>query len=104
MHTVRGGETIQSISKDLKSNPWRIIRDNELWNQEIRTGMVLRVREAPPKPTYLVHRVTLGENLCVIARRYGTTVSAIQAANDLGRRTLINIGQQLRIPTVATNQ
>ena len=51
-----------------------------------------------------LHRVTRGENLAVIARRYGTTVSAIQAANELGRRTLINIGQQLRIPTVATNQ
>jgi len=101
VHTVRGGETIQSISKDLKSNPWRIIRDNELWNQEIRTGMVLRVREAPPKPTYLVHRVTQGENLSVIAGRYGTTVSGIQAANALGRRTLIRIGQQLRIPTNA---
>ena len=101
VHTVRRGETIQSISTDLKSNPWRIIRDNELWNQEIRTGMVLRVREAPPKPTYLVHRVAAGENLSVIAGRYSTTVSGIQAANALGRRTLINIGQQLRIPTNA---
>ena len=102
VHTVRRGETIQSISTDLKSNPWRIIRDNELWNQEIRTGMVLRVREAPPKPTYLVHRVTAGENLSVIAGRYSTTVSGIQAANALGRRTLIRIGQQLRIPTNAS--
>ena len=45
------------------------------------------------------HRVTRGETLSVLARRYDTTISAIQSANALGRRTLIRIGQQLRIPT-----
>ena len=104
VHTVQTGETIQTIAENLKSDPWRIIRDNGIWDQEIRAGMTLRVREAPPKPTYLVHRVTRGENLGVIARRYRTTVRAIQSANSLGRRTLIRIGQQLRIPTVATDQ
>ncbi|MBF86012.1 MAG: hypothetical protein CL489_16280 [Acidobacteria bacterium] len=103
VHTVQSGETIQTIAENLNSNPWRIIRDNGLWGQDIRIGMVLRVREAPPRPTYIVHRVTSGENLSVIAGRYGTTVSAIQSANTLGRRTLIRIGQQLRIPTGATN-
>jgi LysM repeat protein len=48
--------------------------------------------------------VTRGENLGAIARRYGTSVSAIQSANSLGRRTLIRIGQQLRIPTIASDQ
>ena len=104
VHTVRAGDTIQTIAESLKSEPWRIIRDNEIWNQEIRTGMTLLVREAPPRPTYLVHRVTAGENLGAIARRYGTTVGAIQSANSLGRRTLIRIGQQLRIPTLAGDQ
>ena len=104
VHTVQTGETIQTIAENLKSDPWRIIRDNGIWDQGIRAGMTLRVREAPPRPTYLVHRVTRGENLGVIARRYRTTVRAIQSANSLGRRTLIRIGQQLRIPTVATDQ
>ena len=104
VHTVQTGETIQTIAENLKSEPWRIIRDNGIWDQEIRAGMALRIREVPPKPTYLVHRVTRGENLGAIARRYGTSVGAIQSANSLGRRTLIRIGQQLRIPTVATDQ
>ena len=99
VHTVAAGETLPGIAGRLKSEPWRIIRDNALWDQEVRAGMVLRVRAAPPKPTYLVHRVTRGENLGVIARRYGTTVGAIQRANRLGRRTLIRIGQSLRVPT-----
>ncbi|MBM3318462.1 MAG: LysM peptidoglycan-binding domain-containing protein, partial [Candidatus Eisenbacteria bacterium] len=44
------------------------------------------------------HKVRSGENLAVIAKRYGTTVRAIQDANRLGRRTLIHAGQTLLIP------
>lgn len=43
--------------------------------------------------------VSRGENLTAIARRYGTTIAAVQGANSLGRRTVIRIGQRLRIPT-----
>ncbi|HJO38478.1 MAG: LysM peptidoglycan-binding domain-containing protein [Vicinamibacterales bacterium] len=104
VHTVRAGETVETIAENLKSQPWRIIRDNGIWNQDLQVGATLRVREVPPRPTYLVHRVTRGENLGAIARRYGTSVSAIQSTNSLGRRTLIRIGQQLRIPTLAADQ
>ena len=82
---MQAGETLHTIAENLKSDPWRIIWDNQIWNQNLETGMTLRVRKTPPKPTYLVHRVTSGENLGVIARRYGTTVGAIQSANTLGR-------------------
>ncbi len=44
------------------------------------------------------HRVRSGESLSVIARRHGTTVPAIQRANDMGRGTTIRAGQVLRIP------
>lgn len=43
------------------------------------------------------HKVKSGENLGVIARRYGVTVSALQSANRL-RSTLLRIGQDLIIP------
>jgi len=54
-----------------------------------------------PKEERLVfhhHKVRSGESLGLLARRYGSTVSAIQDANGMGRRTLIRIGQELRIP------
>ena len=47
--------------------------------------------------TVVVHRVATGENLSALARRYGTTVSAIQKANRLAKTT-IRAGQVLRIP------
>ncbi len=99
-HSVEAGEDLSTVAEKLKSTPWRIIRDNYLfWNEEISEGQALKVRAVPPKPTYLVYRVRSGDTLGALAERYGTSVRAIQATNNLGRRTLIRIGQRLRIPT-----
>lgn len=55
-------------------------------------------RYVPPEATYTNHYVRRGETVSVIARRYGTSVSAIARANRLGRNYLIRVGQRLRIP------
>jgi len=52
----------------------------------------------PPEATYRYHYVRRGETVSVIARRYGTSVSAIARANRLGRNYLIRVGQRLKIP------
>lgn len=99
VHRVAGGETIEEIAEELDSDPWRIIRDNGLlWKERLTEGMLLRVREVPQPPEYLVHQVRRGENLILIARRYGTSVSTIQQVNGMGSRTRIRIGEELRIP------
>lgn len=46
-----------------------------------------------------IHRVASGENLWLIARRYGVTVGELQQMNGLGPRTLIRPGQRLVIET-----
>jgi membrane-bound lytic murein transglycosylase D len=53
----------------------------------------------PPKEAYDIHRVRRGETLSRIARRYGTTVTAIVRANDLRSRNRIWPGQRLKVPT-----
>ena len=99
-HRVEPGETLKTVADARKSQPWRIIRDNVLfWDESLSPGMVLKVRPEAPKPTYITHRVASGDTLGALASRYGTTVSSIQSANNLGRNTTIRIGQQLRIPT-----
>jgi len=55
-------------------------------------------RYIPPEATYTNHYVRRGETVSVIARRYGTSVSAIARANRLGRNYLIRVGQRLKIP------
>ena len=53
----------------------------------------------PPAPTAgaSAHTVVSGDSLWGIARKYGTTIEAIQAANGL-TNTTIRTGQQLSIP------
>ncbi len=53
---------------------------------------------APPKPTYIYHKVRPGETLGAIAQRYRVSIQAIQRANGL-RGTLLRAGQTLRIPS-----
>ena len=101
VHQVAQGDTLESIADELGSAPWRLIRDNGLfWDQELRAGMLLRVRKQPPKPSFVVHRVRSGDTLIEIALRYGTTVNSIQQVNSMGRRTMIRIGESLRVPNL----
>lgn len=51
-----------------------------------------------PRPADGTYTVGAGDTLYDIAARYEVTVAAILAANDLGSRTIIQIGQELRIP------
>jgi len=55
----------------------------------------------PPVPAYVIHRVRKGENLSVIARRYGTSVTAITRLNGLRSSRYIKAGWKLKIPTRA---
>ena len=98
-YVVQEGDDLKSLADRMESTPWRIIRDNGLWDQQLTPGSVLRVRSEQPRATTLTHRVVRGDTLIGLAQRYGTTVRAIQEANSMGRRTAIRAGQQLLIPT-----
>jgi membrane-bound lytic murein transglycosylase D len=47
---------------------------------------------------YVRHVVRRGDTLSLLADRYGTTVGAIQRANEMGRRTTIREGHALLVP------
>jgi LysM repeat protein len=96
-YRVAAGDDLSAVARRFKVTPWSIIRDNGLWDQHLEFGMVLRVREQPPPPGYIVYRVRRGDTLSSIAQRYRTTVPAIQRINSMGRATRILIGQRLRI-------
>lgn len=44
-----------------------------------------------------IYTVKAGDNLSAIARKYGTTVAKIQALNNMGSNTNIDIGQKLKV-------
>ena len=97
-YQVRSGDQLKQIADGMKSTPWRIIRDNGLWDEQLSPGMTLRVRPQPSRPTFQTYRVTSGDSLGRIAARHGTSVRAIQSANGMGNSTMIKIGQRIRIP------
>ena len=97
-HQVQVNEDLQQIAERLRSTPWRIIRDNGLWDERLTLGMTLKVRPEAPKPTLLTYRVASGDTLGRIATRHRTSVRAIQSANGMGSNTMIRIGQRLRVP------
>jgi LysM repeat protein len=71
---------------------------NRLTSPNIYVGQRLRIpTQTPPEQSPIIHVVQRGETLYSIARRYGMTVAAIQAANGL-RTTTIYVGQRLTIP------
>ncbi len=54
--------------------------------------------------TYATHVIRRGETLAKIAHRYGTTVSAIMADNNLRSSRWIKAGKKLRIASVTINR
>ena len=67
-------------------------------------GMMLQaapVRAETSRQGTVVHVVGWGETLFSIARRYGTSVEAISAANGITDPTRIYAGQRLNVPTAS---
>jgi membrane-bound lytic murein transglycosylase D len=109
-HRVRRGETLGTIARKYRTNVSRIQRANNIRKRNyIVAGKVLKIpvrgrvasykaSAADPRlASATTHRVKRGDSLWNIARRYGTTVKKIQAANNL-RSTNLSIGQVLRLP------
>jgi membrane-bound lytic murein transglycosylase D len=44
-----------------------------------------------------VYVVQPGDNLSVIARKFGTTVAKLQSLNNMGKSTNLNVGQRLKV-------
>lgn len=70
----------------------------------LRTSTVSQPTAAPSDvPTPQVHTVEAGDNLFSLAQRYGTSIEAIMAANEIvDRNQVLRVGQQLRIPPPVT--
>lgn len=122
-HLVRDGETLGGIASAYDVDPDRLLRENGLRSPgQLASGMKLRIPggaetgdvvPAPPgetsstlvaaepeverRPARRTHRVSRGETLAAISRRYGVSIEALQRENGI-RGDKILVGQTLRIP------
>ncbi len=105
VHVVQPGETLQIIAARYGTTWQALAAANNLANANvIFAGQRLVITRGgtppsqPPPSGQRVHIVAAGEDLRIIAARYGTTWQAISAANSLTNPNLIYVGQRLVIP------
>lgn len=119
-YRVRRGDNLTTIAKRFGTTVSQLRRINNLGRRSmIRVGQRLNVPEKdlpssrsyrPRNPVNVsedgYHIVRSGENLSIIARKYGLSVSELKRINNIGRRSLIRVGQRLKVsdsPTTRTN-
>lgn len=77
-----------------------LMRGDILLKEGSHTAVVLSngsgVKES--KPVTKTHTVKSGENLSVIAKKYGTTVEKLVALNNIKNKNLIYVGQIIKLP------
>ena len=109
-HRVRKGDTLSKIARKYKTSVRAISRTNHINKRhKIIVGKMLKMpksksyisnkkissRQKKPRKI-LRYKVRRGDNLWIIARKFGTTTKAIRAVNKL-RNTRLRVGQRLYI-------
>lgn len=116
-YKVKAGDTLIRVAARLGSSVATLAAANDIADpNRLRAGQVLTLPKvgepepaaaatlAPlPSPSIVVgggsrHRVVRGENLALIAARYGTTTKELAALNQLKNPNLIREGTALQVP------
>lgn len=116
-YVVKSGDTLYSIAKKYNVTVSELKELNNLGNNNLFIGQVLRIGindnmgndvlegvscygEGYSEPKYLTYTVKRGDSLYVIGRRYGVSVDDLIKLNNLTSNNL-SIGQVLKIKEVS---
>ncbi len=97
VYVVQPGDTLSAIARRYGTTVAALVEYNSLPSTRIYVGQRLLLPVVNNPGTPITHVVQRGETLYRIAQRYGSTVAAIKAANNL-RSDTIYVGQRLLIP------
>jgi len=110
-HRVSRGQTLSHIAKKYGTSVSTLKRHNGIGNvRQLRTGQVIKVpgggggqvvASVSPSQTdrYVRHRVSRGQTLSHIAKKYGTSVSTLKRQNGIRDARRLRERQVIRIPT-----
>lgn len=107
-YVVQAGDTISSIASRFGFRTADVLAWNQLsWRSVIYPGQTLTLHaaaapapapaRAPAAAPAAAHTVVAGDTVFAIAKKYGSTVDAVLAANGLTRASVIYPGQHLAI-------
>lgn len=103
-YQLRFGDTLGAVARRFGVPVAALAAHNGISDPDrVQAGHVLRIPgpNAAPAASARTHVVRQGETLGLLARRYGTTVSALVRANGLADPHRIRIGQRLRVSGAA---
>lgn len=101
VHIVRRGDTLYSIARYYGVSMTELVAINGIANPDriyIGQRLVIPGLGVRPIAAPRTHIVQKGETLLEIALRYGVTMQALQAANNISDPDHIEVGQVLVIP------
>ena len=95
-YRVRPDDSLWKIARKFGTSVEKLKYANNLSSSIIRPGQRLKI---PSRGTviYVKHRIRPGENIYVLAKKYGTSIDEIKRANNL-KGSLIIAGKTLSIP------
>lgn len=97
LHKVTQGETLFSISRRYKASVGDIQNSNEVLKDGLKSGQTIRVpyiTDAQAPEGASIHKVSPGETLFSISKKYGVTVDSLKLWNKLLGNDL-SVGQAL---------
>ncbi len=95
-YIVERGDTLYQIARRYGTSIDTLRSLNNLTTDVLQIGQVLKI-PTTAGTNYITYTVVSGDSLYQIARRYNTTVQALQELNNL-TTTVLQIGQTLKIP------
>jgi len=105
VYIVQPGDTLSSIARRFGTTVAAIVEANGIADPDfiwVGQRLIIPLPVTPPPECQVIHVVQRGETLTGIALRYGTTISAIVAANGLTNPDFIWVGQRLIMPVCGT--
>ncbi len=118
-YKVKSGDTLSEIADRFNVSTQVLMRQNDLNTSRIRAGQALLIPKAigpessltangrlasrqrrladDPDRSHISYTVRPGDSLWTIARKYGTTTKAIARWNQIGEKSMLQIGQALQL-------
>nr|WP_256989191.1 LysM peptidoglycan-binding domain-containing protein [Bacillus sp. EB106-08-02-XG196] len=105
-YAVKSGESLSVIAKQFDVTVDSIRAANHLNSDFLQVGQALTIPDGLNTPsqtgintiTYTTHTIASGDNIWDLSVRYGVPQADLLKANNLTTRSMLSVGQKLKIP------